>query len=222
MSSQRNKYNSSSGSDSVIEVLRKTQQRARLYLLALITTVILFGIYGLASNSTPVLENSITKVSDETYLLGCGSILSILKYKAVAVMTGPTIQGVVYFTQDPSTKKVHITGSLKNLTPNSNGLRGFHIHEYGDATNGCMSSGSHYNPEGQSHGAPHEAVRHIGDLGNVQVDSNGIVQLDIPDALVIHEGIDDLGKGGHPDSLKTGNAGGRAGCAVIGIASARY
>lgn len=30
------------------------------------------------------------------------------------------------------------------------------------------------------------------------------------------QGLDDLGKGGHPDSLKTGNAGGRAGCAVIG------
>lgn len=37
-------------------------------------------------------------------------------------------------------------------------------------------------------------------------------------SVVVHTGIDDLGKGGHPDSKKTGNAGGRAGCGVIGIA----
>lgn len=37
-------------------------------------------------------------------------------------------------------------------------------------------------------------------------------------AVVVHETIDDLGRGGHPDSKKTGNAGGRIGCGVIGIA----
>ncbi|VDM71166.1 unnamed protein product [Strongylus vulgaris] len=33
--------------------------------------------------------------------------------------------------------------------------------------------------------------------------------------LVIHDNVDDLGRGNHPDSKTTGNAGGRFGCGII-------
>ena len=36
-------------------------------------------------------------------------------------------------------------------------------------------------------------------------------------AIVVHADVDDLGVGGHELSKTTGNAGGRIGCAVIGM-----
>ncbi|KAG9080959.1 Superoxide dismutase [Cu-Zn] [Ceratobasidium sp. 370] len=150
---------------------------------------------------------------------------------AVAVLSGPksNVTGTVYFSQPSPVGPVFITGELKNLDPDAE--RGFHIHEYGDATDGCMSSGSHYNPLGQTHGAPNDVRRHIGDLGNIRSDSHGVAKLDFSDSVIslvgpfsiigrtvlVHTGTDDLGRGGNEDSLKTGNAGGRAACGVIGF-----
>lgn len=81
------------------------------------------------------------------------------------------------------------------------------------------------------HGAPNDQVRHIGDLGNVRANEQGIAETKFSDqvinlsgprsiigrAVVVHSGSDDFGRSNHPDSKKTGNAGGRAGCGVIGI-----
>jgi Cu-Zn family superoxide dismutase len=45
------------------------------------------------------------------------------------------------------------------------GFHGFHIHEFGNLLEGCISAGPHYNPHKVTHGGPGEDVRHIGDLG---------------------------------------------------------
>ncbi|KAJ8750307.1 hypothetical protein K2173_014222 [Erythroxylum novogranatense] len=143
--------------------------------------------------------------------------------KAVAVLKGnSTVEGVVTLTQEddgPTNVNVRVTG----LTP---GLHGFHLHEYGDTTNGCISTGAHFNPNNMTHGAPEDKIRHAGDLGNIVANADGVAEATIVDsqiplsgpnavigrALVVHELEDDLGKGGHELSLTTGNAGGRLAC----------
>ncbi|KAL6132615.1 hypothetical protein ACLB2K_064855 [Fragaria x ananassa] len=116
-----------------------------------------------------------------------------------------------------------VTGNITGLKP---GLHGFHVHALGDTTNGCMSTGPHFNPAGKEHGAPEDENRHAGDLGNITVGDDGkacftIVDKQIPltgphsiigRAVVVHGDPDDLGKGGHELSKSTGNAGGRIAC----------
>ncbi|ELV09526.1 copper chaperone for superoxide dismutase [Tupaia chinensis] len=142
---------------------------------------------------------------------------------AVAILEGPgTVQGVVRFLQ-LSPERCLIEGTIDGLEP---GLHGLHVHQYGDLTENCTSCGDHFNPDGTSHGGPQDSVRHRGDLGNVHADADGRAIFRIEDgqlkvwdvigrSLVIDEGEDDLGRGGHPLSKITGNSGERLACGII-------
>ena len=133
------------------------------------------------------------------------------------------ITGSIVMKQEPG-KPTIIRGLIKGLTP---GLHGFHVHEFGDLSKGCESAGGHYNPDGVDHGDLAEG--HVGDLGNIEANEDGIARFKIVArridlsgdrsivgrAIVIHADEDDLGKGGDEESLKTGNAGERVACGVI-------
>lgn len=56
------------------------------------------------------------------------------------------VRGRLELVQQSPDGPVHITGRVTGLKPNS--LHGFHVHEKGDLSQGCVSTGGHYNPEG--------------------------------------------------------------------------
>mmetsp|Transcript_4349 Transcript_4349/g.4466 ORF Transcript_4349/g.4466 Transcript_4349/m.4466 type:complete len:168 (+) Transcript_4349:108-611(+) len=141
-----------------------------------------------------------------------------------ATPTGVT--GSVEFEQPSDTEPTTITYNVTGLTP---GLHGFHVHEKADFSNGCVSAGPHYNPFGKTHGGPDDEERHVGDLGNIEANGDGVAEGTMLDinirltgdysvigrSIMVHEGVDDLGKGGHELSPTTGNAGGRLACGEI-------
>ncbi|CAM9918758.1 unnamed protein product, partial [Ectocarpus fasciculatus] len=134
------------------------------------------------------------------------------------------VSGVVNFEDDG--KDCKISYKISGLAP---GLHGFHIHEFADFSNGCVSAGPHWNPHKQTHGGPGDKVRHAGDLGNISADKDGKAEGSMSDGLIklsgefsvvgrsvmVHADEDDLGKGGHDLSPTTGNAGARVACGEI-------
>merc|ERR1712038_976644 len=120
------------------------------------------------------------------------------------------------------------SGSVNGLKP---GRHGFHIHEVGSTADGCVAAGAHFNPRNSVHGGPGDVQRHVGDLGNIHTPKRGLsTTVDVADdgitlfgdiegivgrTVVIHEGEDDLGDGGTPGSLATGNAGSRVACGIV-------
>jgi superoxide dismutase, Cu-Zn family len=119
---------------------------------------------------------------------------------------------------------VLVSGEVSGLTP---GKHGFHIHMFGDlrAADG-ISAGGHYNPDGHPHGGPHSKERHIGDLGNIEADADGVAKVNVKAdkadlhmllgrSLVVHGKADDL------KSQPAGDAGPRVGIGVIGLAEVK-
>jgi Cu-Zn family superoxide dismutase len=144
------------------------------------------------------------------------------------------ISGTVVFRENLRYQTVQVIVDLDGLPP---GDHGFHIHESGNLLDNCTACKAHFNPFNEIHGGPKSQYRHVGDLGNITADSTGKCQTKFSDKLislrdpkrciigrsvVIHAGVDDLGKGNNNESLITGNAGSRIGCAVIGYKDAFY
>ncbi|KAH9047656.1 superoxide dismutase [Lactarius hengduanensis] len=164
-----------------------------------------------------ILIASVLAVAFVTYLwVTSASSREPFVHRAVAVLSGDSqVTGTVVFEQTSKSSPVVITGEP----------------QLGDITNGCVSTGSHFNPLGKTHGAPTASERHVGDLGNIKSDGIGAAEFTLTDnlislngprsilgrAVVVHAGTDDFGLGGDKESLKTGNAGARAACGIIGI-----
>ena len=153
--------------------------------------------------------------------------------KAIAFYNGDTIKGTVNFIETGEcNEKVRVEINLLGFEPNT--IHGFHVHESGDLTKGCESMCAHFNPYNKNHGGREDENRHVGDLGNLEADKNGEVNLVFEDniiklrgndaniigrGLIIHQDKDDCGKGNNDATLINGNAGKRIACSIIGYKS---
>ncbi|KAF6733489.1 Extracellular superoxide dismutase [Cu-Zn] [Oryzias melastigma] len=138
----------------------------------------------------------------------------------------PNVSGQVLFKQDQAEGKLQVLLQLSGFPTNEPSQpRAVHIHQYGDLSQGCTSTGGHYNPYGVHH------PNHPGDFGNFVANAGRIsdrIESEatlfgglsvLGRAVVVHETVDDLGQGGDAGSLMHGNAGRRLACCVIGMCS---
>jgi superoxide dismutase, Cu-Zn family len=192
---------------------------AVVILVLIIVVTIVLVVAGRKTTTSPIIQNA-AAVFDPAASYSKGISGNIVFHQARPL--------------DPTLVKINVSG----FAPGA--VHGLHIHQFGDLLEGCGSACAHYNPEHQQHGsqALHGKSRHAGDLcNNITADTNGratiqyyddLVSLSGPRSIigrsvVIHADPDDLGKYRGEDTTqgaesgKTGNAGKRIACSVIGI-----
>ncbi len=159
-------------------------------------------------------------------LLTCGLLGGVNLYADTAlVQVLPLGQSGVSGTVSMAVQSdgLRVFGTIKNLAP---GAHGFHIHEYGDCTvPDGISAGGHFNPGKIRHGDPMMAAHHMGDLGNIIANADGVAIFDrvIPGitadgfwlilgrSVIIHQSADDF------MTQPSGASGLRVGCGIIGV-----
>ena len=135
--------------------------------------------------------------------------------------TANTATGSVTFVQTGN--KVVVSGLMSGLKPNAE--HGFHLHEKGDCSSGDgMSTGGHFNPDGQPHGKHAGMAHHAGDLPSLRADASGAAKFSFESTrisvgsgaanilgrgLIVHRDPDDY------TTQPTGNSGPRLACAVV-------
>jgi Cu-Zn family superoxide dismutase len=136
---------------------------------------------------------------------------------------GEEIEGEVEFYATGA--GVRIVAEIEDAKP---GKHGIHVHQKGDCSDiKGKSMGDHFAPDSKDHALPSEGMaRHLGDLGNIEVDADGKGRLEVTiekanlkpndamsflgKALVIHMG-EDSGKAMQP----SGGSGVPIACGVI-------
>lgn len=133
-----------------------------------------------------------------------------------------TVTGLVKF--DAADGKVKMELEI-TVPKKANKSVAVHLHEHGDCGDTGKMAHGHWNPTNAQHGKWGEGSFHLGDIGNVKLDSKGkgTIKLEtdlwtlggpastniIGRAVIVHGGVDDF------KTQPTGNAGTRIGCGVI-------
>ncbi|CAF3349373.1 unnamed protein product [Rotaria sp. Silwood1] len=103
--------------------------------------------------------------------------------RAVCVLKGGennTIQGVIHFAQMIGMNQMKITGEIQGLPIDRKFT--IHVHEFGDLTNGPISTGSRFNTDKQVPSSSKGQTSYVGDeFGNLQVNQEGQAKIDVID-----------------------------------------
>ena len=142
---------------------------------------------------------------------------------ALEAKSGSSISGNASFDQYGD--DVVLTIAILGATP---GVHAVHIHQNPDCSDAeAKSAGDHWNPEHAMHGQFDKKPFHLGDVGNIEVGSNGAGELKLTTpkwsidskketdilhhSVVVHASADDL------KTDPSGNSGGRQACGVINL-----
>lgn len=177
----------------------------------------ILGSFSFDANGDAVYDPAVLIVKDGKF--------EVFDTKTALATIGETnesgVAGKAVFTQIGDNIKLVV--SLANA---SAGEHAVHIHATGDcsAPDGT-SAGGHWNPTGVAHGKWGEGEFHLGDIGNMTVDDQGMGKIALTTnlwemntgsdidivgkAIIVHAGADDF------VSQPSGNAGARIGCGVI-------
>ncbi|MBF02206.1 MAG: superoxide dismutase [Flavobacterium sp.] len=147
---------------------------------------------------------------------------SVTATATISAKSNSSVSGRVTFVENDG--MVFMEAELTGLTP---GMHAIHIHETGDCSaDDGSSAGGHWNPTHADHGAWGHDGFHLGDIGNLEADENGIARITketdlwcigcedankniIGKAIIVHKDADDL------KSQPSGAAGDRVGCGEI-------
>ena len=79
--------------------------------------------------------------------------------KAICILQqSDKVNGTLHLIEYPG-QDLKISGKIEGI---SAGFHGFHIHQYGDLSEGCVSTGGHFNPNSKVHGGQYAVTRHAG------------------------------------------------------------
>ena len=200
--------------------------------LASLTDVDVKARNGKVSLTGEVESEEVKRLSEETArgVSGVAQVVNNLEVKPKAntaeahfIDFAGNPVGTALLTEESGGVRFHF--SLNNLPA---GTHGIHVHEKGDCTKpDFKSAGKHFNPEAKQHGADNPKGFHAGDLGNIEVGSNGTADAEVTaphltlkasdqslirpggTAIIIHAGRDDQ------KTDPSGNSGNPIACGVI-------
>ena len=187
---------------------------------------------GKVSLNGEVESEEVKRLSEETArgLSGVALVVNNLKVKPKAETAAAHLidfagnpVGTALLTEESGGVRFHF--KLNKLPA---GFHGIHVHEKGDCTKpDFKSAGKHFNPAAKQHGAENPKGFHAGDLGNIEVRSDGTASVEVTapqltlkasdhslirpggTAIIIHAGRDDQ------KTDPSGNSGTPIACGVV-------